>query len=56
MKAVIYDKGNASDILVLREVEKPTPDDNEVLVKIIMAAVNAADYRSIKMGIIPKFT
>ncbi len=54
MKAVIYDKSNAPDVLVLREVEKPTPGDNEVLVEIITAAVNAADYRSIKMGIIPK--
>lgn len=54
MKAVIYDKSNAPDVLVLREVEKPAPGDNEVLVKIITTSINAADYRSIKMGIIPK--
>lgn len=54
MKAVVYDKGNSPDVLVLREVEKPIPSDNEVLVKIYAVSVNAADYRSMKMGIIPK--
>jgi NADPH:quinone reductase-like Zn-dependent oxidoreductase len=54
MKAVVYDKGNSPDVLVYREVEKPLPDDNEVLVKIHAVSVNAADSRSMKMGIIPK--
>lgn len=54
MKAVIYEKGNSPDSLVYREVDKPVPGDNEVLVKIHAAAVNAADSRSIKMGAIPK--
>lgn len=54
MKAVIFDKRNAPDVLVLRETEKPVPNDNEVLVKIAAVSVNAADYRSMKMGIIPK--
>jgi NADPH:quinone reductase-like Zn-dependent oxidoreductase len=54
MKAVVYEKGNTSNVLVLREVEKPIPGDNEVLVKIVAVSVNAADYRSMKLGIIPK--
>ncbi|MDP4091567.1 MAG: NAD(P)-dependent alcohol dehydrogenase [Bacillota bacterium] len=54
MKAVVYDKSNFPDTLVLRELEKPIPDDNEVLVKIFAVSVNAADYRSMKLGIIPK--
>jgi len=54
MKAVLYDKANSPDVLVLREVEKPVPFDNEVLVKIYSVSVNAADYRSMNMGIIPK--
>ncbi len=54
MKAVVYDKGNSPDVLMYREVEKPVPGDNEVLVKIHAAAVNAADIRSMKMGAIPK--
>jgi NADPH:quinone reductase-like Zn-dependent oxidoreductase len=50
MKAVVYD----NHALALREMEKPVPGDNEVLVKIHAVTVNAADYRSMKMGIIPK--
>lgn len=54
MKAVVYDKSNSPDCLVFREIEKPIPDDNEVLVKIHAVSINAADYRSMKMRIIPK--
>lgn len=54
MKAVVYDKSASPDVLVYQEVEKPTPGDNEVLVKIHAASVNAADYRSMAMGSIPK--
>ena len=50
MKAAVYEKGSA-DVLVLREIQKPVARENEVLVKIHMASVNALDYRSIKMGI-----
>lgn len=53
MKAVIYDK-RSSPVLVLREVEKPVPADHEVLVKIQAVSVNASDYRSMNLGIIPK--
>jgi len=54
MKAVVYDKKNSGSALTLREIEKPIPADDEVLVKIHAVSVNAADYRSMKMGIIPK--
>jgi 2-desacetyl-2-hydroxyethyl bacteriochlorophyllide A dehydrogenase len=54
MKAIVYDKKSSTEKLVLREVEKPVPNDDEVLVKIVASSVNAADYRSMKMGIIPK--
>ncbi len=54
MKAVLFDKGNSTDKLVLKEIEKPVPGDNEVLVQIYAVSVNAADYRSMRMGIIPK--
>jgi NADPH:quinone reductase-like Zn-dependent oxidoreductase len=54
MKAVLYDKSNSPGVLTLREVKKPVPLGNEVLVKIIAVSVNAADYRSMRMGIIPK--
>jgi 2-desacetyl-2-hydroxyethyl bacteriochlorophyllide A dehydrogenase len=54
MKAVVYDKSSSPDNLVMREVEKPVPQDTEVLVKIHAVSINAADYRSLRMGLIPK--
>ena len=54
MKAVIFDKNATPEKLILREVEKPVPDDNQVLIEIHAASINAADYRSMRMGIIPK--
>ena len=54
MKAIVYNKKAYPDKLVYSDIEKPVPIDNEVLVKIIAVSINAADYRSMKMGIIPK--
>lgn len=54
MKAVVYNKKGLPDQLVYCEVEKPEPNDNEVLIKIVAVSANAADYRSMRMGIIPK--
>ena len=54
MKAVVYDKTKRPDKLSYCEVDKPVLNDNEVLIKIIAVSINAADYRSMKMGMIPK--
>ena len=54
MKAIVYNKKAHPDKLVYCDVEKPVPNDNEVLVRIIVVSVNAADYRSMNMGLIPK--
>ncbi|MHC1770318.1 MAG: NAD(P)-dependent alcohol dehydrogenase [Flexilinea sp.] len=54
MKGVIYYKNGSPDMLTLREIKKPVPQDDEVLVRIYATSVNAADYRSMRMGIIPK--
>ncbi|MEX2232538.1 MAG: NAD(P)-dependent alcohol dehydrogenase [Cyclobacteriaceae bacterium] len=54
MKAVVYNKKGLPDKLIYGEVEKPRPNDNEVLIKILAVSANAADYRSMRMGIIPK--
>lgn len=54
MKAIIYQKNGSPEKLVLREVETPVPAGDQVLVKIHAVSINAADYRSMRMGIIPK--
>jgi len=54
MKAVVYNKKAVPDKLVYCDIEKPGPTDNEVLVQILAVSVNAMDYRSIRMGMIPK--
>jgi NADPH:quinone reductase-like Zn-dependent oxidoreductase len=54
MKAIVYNKKSDPDKLVYCDVDKPVPNDNDVLIKIHSVSLNAADYRSIKMGLIPK--
>lgn len=43
MKAIICTKYGSSDVLEFKEVEKPTPKDNEILIRIYGAAVNSTD-------------
>jgi NADPH:quinone reductase-like Zn-dependent oxidoreductase len=43
MKAIVYTKYGSPDVLQLAEVEKPVPKDDEVLVKVRAASINAAD-------------
>ncbi len=54
MKAVLYQKSGSAHQLTLSEVQQPVPLDDQVLVKIHAASINAADYRSMRMGLIPK--
>jgi NADPH:quinone reductase-like Zn-dependent oxidoreductase len=44
MKAFIYDKYGPPENLWMAEVDKPAPNDGEVLVKVLAASVNAADW------------
>jgi NADPH:quinone reductase-like Zn-dependent oxidoreductase len=54
MKAVLYNKKGSPEKLSFTEIDKPVPSDDEVLIRVHAVSLNAADYRSMKMGIIPK--
>jgi len=44
MKAIVFYNYGSPDVLKLEEVEKPTPQEDEVLIKIYAASVNARDW------------
>ena len=48
MKAIVYTHYGSPDVLQLKEVAKPTPKDDEVLIKVYAAAANAGDWHLLR--------
>jgi NADPH:quinone reductase-like Zn-dependent oxidoreductase len=48
MQAIVTTQYGSPDVLELKEVETPAPGDNEVLIRVYAAAVNAADWHLLR--------
>jgi len=49
MKAIVYTKYGPPAVFQLKEVEKLNPKEDEVLIKVHAASVNAMDYRFLRV-------
>jgi NADPH:quinone reductase-like Zn-dependent oxidoreductase len=48
MKAIVRTKYGPAEILQLKEVERPTPTDDEVLIKVHAVSVNRSDWETLR--------
>jgi NADPH:quinone reductase-like Zn-dependent oxidoreductase len=51
MRAIVYHTYGSPDVLILEEVAKPTPKDDEVLIHVYAASANAADWHFLSADI-----
>jgi NADPH:quinone reductase-like Zn-dependent oxidoreductase len=48
IKAIVQDRYGSSEVLRLKDVDKPVPEDNEVLVRVRAAAVNIGNWHVLR--------
>jgi NADPH:quinone reductase-like Zn-dependent oxidoreductase len=56
MKAIVYTEYGSPDVLQLKEVETPAPKDNEAMVKVHAASLNAADLEMLRGDFVIRMT
>lgn len=44
MKAVVYTQYGPPEVFKVKEIDKPVPKDNQVLIKVKASSVNVTDY------------
>ncbi len=55
MKAAVYERYGAPDVVQIREMAKPMPKDNEVLIRVRATTVSTGDWRARSLAMPPGF-